>query len=70
MTKKKYDVLITGSLVSNDLIMAEHLTRNGINVAVVRFKGLESDVKLPADYLQTFDTKNLYYLKPGFVSVW
>lgn len=60
-----YDVLITGSLVSNDLIMAEHLTRNGLKVAVVRFKGVEDNIKLPEDYLKNFDIKHLYYLKPG-----
>lgn len=55
----KSDILITGSLVDTDLIMAEHLSRVGLRVNVVRRPG-QMKLNLPKDYVKTFSLDHLY----------
>lgn len=64
---QEYDVLIIGALVGTDIIMAEHLSRKGLNVVVARYKGRESrSIEVPSGYLRAFDTNKIVAVTPGF----
>lgn len=62
-SKRTYDVLITGSLVSTDLIMAEHLSRVGLKPLVLRTSMGSRGISVPEGYFQSFDLKNLIITK-------
>ncbi len=57
--------MVIGNLCGNDLIMAEHLARNGLNPLVVRHYG-DSSMGVPDSYLDSLNKKNIVYLRNSF----
>lgn len=63
---QEIDILITGSLVGNDLIMAEHLSRKGLNVVVARYRDRPvRSTEVPSKYYRSFDLTRVAYVNPG-----
>lgn len=61
------DILIIGSLVDNDLILAEHLTRKGLKCSVARKKQNIKTGTVPAGhYHQVFKPDQITYFKNEF----
>jgi glycosyltransferase involved in cell wall biosynthesis len=69
--KKKYDVLIIGELVGNDLILAEHLSRVGLRCCVVRKqeteKGKRKEIITNLSFYHThFKESEILFVKNAF----
>lgn len=56
--KKEFDVLISGDLVDCDLIMAEHLSRQGIQCKVIRKERGTNYIQTPQEYFTHFNLQN------------
>ncbi len=66
--KKTYDVLVMGPLCGIDFIMAEHLSRHGLNVTIAR-RPTSGSMAVPEDYFEAFDPKNVHIVTSPWQTV-
>ena len=66
MYKKKYDAVIVGPIAGCDLILAEHLSRLGLSVIVLRKEKYKNMYNPPCDFFKKYALNSTVYFKKNF----
>ncbi|MBF0312120.1 MAG: glycosyltransferase [Oligoflexia bacterium] len=70
---KKYDMAIVGSLCTNDILFAEHLSRQGLRPLVLRQKrhqNISSVMTNKNDYFHAYNLSEIKYINNPFEFLW